>query len=306
ADYSEDLRIGPEILKSNIEAYRKIRNTLRWMLGNLAHYDEKLKVRPREVPGLDRYMLHRLAELDVLVRQGYEAYDFKRVFHALSNFCVNDLSAFYFDIRKDTLYCEPYSSKKRRACLMTLNEIFNCLTVWLAPIICFTAEEAWLARYPSEDGSVHLQVFRRIPKAWRDDALAKKWEQVRRVRRVVTGALEIERAAKNIGSSLEAAPDIYVADEALLDALEDVDMAEVAITSAAQIVPSAPPVGAFTLPDVPGVGVVARRAQGRRCERSWRIVPDVGSDPEYPELSARDAAAVREFEKRNIAAAAAE
>jgi len=306
ADYSEDLRIGPEILKSNVEAYRKIRNTLRWMLGNLAHYDEKLKVRPREMPGLDRYMLHRLAELDPLVRQGYEAFDFKRVFHALSNFCVSDLSAFYFDIRKDALYCEAYSSKKRRACLTTLNEIFNCLAVWLAPIICFTAEEAWLARNPSEDGSVHLQVFPKIPKAWRDDGLAEKWEQIKRVRRVVTGALEVERAAKRIGSSLEAAPEIYIADEDLLDGLDGIDMAEVAITSAAQVVPSEPPVGAFTLPEVPGVGVVPRRAEGRKCARSWRIVPDVGSDPQYPDLSARDASAVRELDKRNLAAAAAE
>ncbi|MGB3718524.1 MAG: isoleucine--tRNA ligase [Hyphomicrobiaceae bacterium] len=306
ADYSEDLRIGPEILKSNIEAYRKIRNTLRWMLGNLAHFEEKLKVRPREMPSLDRYMLHRLAELDPLVRQGYETFDFKRVFHALSNFCVVDLSAFYFDIRKDTLYCEPYSSKKRHACLTVLNEIFNCLTIWLAPIICFTAEEAWLARYPSEDDSVHLQTFPKIPKAWRDETLARKWERIRRVRRVVTGALEVERAAKRIGSSLEAAPDIYVADDELLDALEDVDIAEVAITSAAQVVPSEPPVGAFTLPEVPRVGVVPRRAEGRKCARSWRIVPDVGSDPEYPDLSARDAAAVREFDKRNLAAQAAE
>ncbi len=306
ADYTEDLRIGPEILKSNVEAYRKIRNTLRWMLGNLAHYDEASKAKPREMPGLERYMLHRLAELDPLVRHGYENYDFKRVFHTLSNFCINELSAFYFDIRKDALYCEPHSSKKRRACLTVLNEIFNCLTIWLAPIVCFTTEEAWLSRNPSENDSVHLQVFPKIPKTWKDSELADKWERIKRVRRVVTGALEVERAAKRIGSSLEAAPEIYIADEALLDALDEIDVAEITITSAASVVPSEPPVGAFTLAEVPGVGVVPRRAEGRKCARSWRIVADVGSDPDFPDLSARDAAAVREFDKRSVAAAAAE
>ncbi|MGE8941892.1 isoleucine--tRNA ligase [Leptospira interrogans] len=303
ADYSEDLRIGPEILKSNVETYRKMRNTLRWLLGNLAHFNDDLKVDVKDMPGLERYMLHRLSELDVLVRQGYDAFDFKRVFHALSNFCINDLSAFYFDIRKDALYCEAYSSKKRQACLTVLNEVFQRLTIWLAPVVCFTTEEAWLARYPSEDGSVHLQAFPKIPKAWIDEDLAAQWERIRRVRRVVTGAIEIERAAKRIGSSLEAAPEIYIADPDLRAALEGVDAAEIAITSAATVAADAPPDGAFTLPEVAGVGVVVKRAEGQKCARSWRVVADVGSDPEYPDLSARDAAAVREFDKRNAAAA---
>ncbi|MGH6814795.1 MAG: isoleucine--tRNA ligase, partial [Hyphomicrobiaceae bacterium] len=214
-DYSDDLRIGPEILKSNIEAYRKIRNTLRWMLGNLAHFDAKLAVKPKTMPELDRLMLHRLAELDALVWESYEAFDFKRIVQALSNFCINDLSAFYFDIRKDALYCEPPSSVKRRACLTALDHIFRCLTTWFAPMLCFTCEEVWLARTPSADGSVHLQLFPKIPKAWRDAKLAEKWEKIRSVRRVVTGAMEIERAAKRIGANLEAALEIYVADPAL-------------------------------------------------------------------------------------------
>jgi isoleucyl-tRNA synthetase len=306
ADYSEDLRIGPEILKSNVETYRKIRNTLRWMLGNLAHYDPKLKVRHKDMPGLERYMLHRLAELDGLVRLAYETFDFKRVFHALSNFCINDLSAFYFDIRKDALYCEPYSSRKRRACLTVLDEIFECMTIWLAPVLCFTSEEAWIARHGSSADSVHLQLFPKIARSWSDAALAHQWENVRRVRRVVTGALEIERAAKRIGSSLEAAPEIWIEDPELMAAFDGVDAAEIAITSAATIRSGAPPAAAFTLADVPGVGVIPHRAEGRKCARSWRIVADVGSDPKFPDLSARDAAAVREFDKRNATAAAAE
>jgi len=137
-----------------------------------------------------------------------------------------------------------------------------------------------------------------VPAAWRDEALAEKWERVRALRRVVTGALEIERAAKRIGSSLEAAPEIFVTDAATLEAIQDVDLAEIAITSAASLVRKVPPNEAFTLPDVPGVGVLVHRAEGRKCARSWRITDDVGSDPDYPDLSARDATAVREFDSR--------
>jgi isoleucyl-tRNA synthetase len=209
-----------------------------------------------------------------------------------------DLSAFYFDIRKDALYCDPYSSARRKAALETIEQVFRHVTLWLAPLLCFTAEEAWLARYPSEDGSVHLQVFPEVPKSWRNDALAEEWEQIKRVRRVVTGALEIERANKRIGSALEASPQVFIDDPQLLSALEGIDFAEICITSSIDIVEGDPPEGAFTLPDVPGVGVVTRKATGKRCARSWRYTDDVGSDPDFPDLSARDAAAVREFDAR--------
>src|SRR5262249_32719268 len=159
----------------------------------------------------------------------------------LSQFMNTELSAFYFDIRKDALYCEPYSSVKRRAALTVIDAIFNALVVWLAPILAFTAEEAWLSRHAGEQGSVHLQTFPEIPQSWRDDVLAQKWERVRDVRRVLTGALELERAAKRIGSSLEAAPEIYVGDREILSALEGVDLAEVSITSAAKLIAKAHP-----------------------------------------------------------------
>jgi isoleucyl-tRNA synthetase len=209
-----------------------------------------------------------------------------------------DLSAFYVDIRKDALYCEPYSSPKRKAALETIEQIFRCTCVWLAPLICFTTEEAWLARYPSEDGSVHLQLFPDVPKSWRNEALAEKWEKIKRVRRVVTGALEIERAAKKIGSSLEAAPQVFIADSELMGALDGVDLAEICITSGVEVVAGPAPAGAFALEDVAGVGVVPKPAVGTKCARSWRITRDVGADPAFPELSARDAAAVREFDAR--------
>jgi isoleucyl-tRNA synthetase len=209
-----------------------------------------------------------------------------------------ELSAFYFDIRKDALYCEAPSSPKRLAALACVEQIFRCTTVWLAPILAFTVEEAWLHRY-GDDGrrSVHLELFPEIPAAWRDDALAVKWETVRRIRSVVTGALEIERAQKRIGSSLEAAPLVYLASRELMSALEGIDLAEVCITSGIAItLDDAPLENAFRLPEVTGVAVEVKRAAGTKCARSWRYTIDVGSDPAYPELSARDAAAMREID----------
>jgi isoleucyl-tRNA synthetase len=298
ADYTGDIRFGPTVLQGTIESYRKLRNTLRWMLGTLGHHDSKQPHAPKSMPELEQVMLHRLVETDEIVRKAYADYDYKRVVAVLSHFMNTDLSAFYFDIRKDALYCEPYSSAKRRAALETIEHIFRCTCAWLAPFLCFTAEEAWLERYPSEDGSVHLETFPAIPQAWRNEGLAEEWELIKRVRRVVTGALEIERANKKIGSSLEAAPQVYIKDDELLSALDGIDFAEVCITSGIEIIEGEAPEGAFTLPDVAGVGVVPQRAEGTKCARSWRFTDDVGSDPDFPELSARDAAAVREFDKR--------
>lgn len=302
SDYSEDLRIGPEIVKANVETYRKLRNTLRWMLGSLAHFREGERVDVADMPELERYMLHRLAELDETVRRGYADYDFKRVFQALFTFATVDLSAFYFDVRKDALYCDPASSTRRKASLTVLDHLFSCLTAWLAPLLPFTMEEVWQSRFPSDDDSVHLRLFPEIPAGWRDDALGGKWRKVRRVRRVVTGALEIERAAKRIGASLEAAPEVYVSDPDLLEAIRDIDLAEVSITSAATPIEGEGPDDAYRFDDVPGVAVVARRAEGRKCARSWRVLPEVGSDPDYPDLSLRDAAAMREYEAAGAAA----
>ena len=302
SDYADDLRIGPDIVKANVESYRKLRNTLRFLLGNLAHYRPSLAVAYHDMPELERYMLARLAELDDTVRDGYRAFDFKRIFHALFNFCVNNLSAFYFDTRKDALYCDPYDSVTRRAALTVLDQIFAALTAWLAPMLAFTMEEAWLNRFPDDKGSVHLRQFPAIASEWADEALADKWRKVRNVRRVVTGALEIERKEGRIGSSLEAAPKVHVSDGELREALESVDLAEIALTSGAELVAGAGPKDAFRLEDVPGVAVVFSRAEGTKCARSWKILPEVGSDPEFPELSSRDAEAVRQFDIRNVAA----
>ncbi|MGE0844635.1 MAG: isoleucine--tRNA ligase [Flavobacteriaceae bacterium] len=293
ADYSEDLRIGPEILKTTVEAYRKLRNTVRWMLGTLAHFEGDV-VAVEDMPELERYMLDRLARLSVLVEKAYADFDFKRICQALFNFATVDLSAFYFDIRKDALYCDPISSVRRKASLLVIDRIFSALVKWLAPLLPFTTEEAWLERNPGDDVSVHLETFDEIPANWRDDALAARWEKVRRVRRVVTGALEVERRDKRVRSSLDAAPILYLSDEALLAAIGDLDMAEISITSGFSVRPLAEaPEGAFRLPEIDAAVLVAL-AEGRKCARSWKITPDVGEDPDYPDLSLRDAAAMRE------------
>jgi isoleucyl-tRNA synthetase len=274
---------------------------LRWLLGNLAHFHAAERVAHDRMPELERLMLHRLAELDPLVRGAYADFDFKRIFAALSAFMTSDLSAFYFDIRKDALYCEPYSSPTRKACLTVLDQLFRCTVTWLAPMLCFTAEEAWLARDPAA-ASVHLEPFPEVPAAWRDDALAEKWRKLRSLRRVVTGALEIERAAKRIGSSLEAHPLIFVSDRDLFDAVVDADLGELCITSGAALIEGDGPPDAFRLPDVAGVAVVPQMAQGRKCARSWKITPAVGEDPQFPDVTPRDAQALREWEAMRKAA----
>ncbi len=301
ADYADDLRIGAEILKTTVDTYRKLRNTLRWMLGNLAHFHLADRVAPQAMPELERLMLHRLAELDPLVRQAYADFDYKRIFAVLSTFMTVDLSAFYFDVRKDALYCDPYSSTTRKACLTVLDHLFRATVTWLAPMLCFTAEEAWLARDPTAQ-SVHLEQFPDVPQAWRNDALAEKWRKLRNVRRVITGALELERAGKRMGSSLEAHPIVHIADADLFAAVVDIDLAEVCITSGATLVEGEGPAEAFRLPDVAGVAVVPKLAQGRKCARSWKISQGVGLDPQFPDVTPRDAQALREWEALRKAA----
>ncbi|TXN22013.1 isoleucine--tRNA ligase [Methylobacterium sp. WL9] len=303
SDYSDDLRIGPEIVKTFAETYRKLRNSLRWMLGSLAHRVPGDDVNYEEMPELERFILHRLAQLDGEIREAYAAFDTKRIVALLNGFLTGDLSAFYFDVRKDALYCDPISSQVRRASLQAIDEAFRRVVIWLAPVLAFTAEEAWLDRHPSDDGSVHLQTLPETPANWRDDALAARWQKIRKVRRVVTGALEIERAAKRIGASLEAAPTVFVSDPDLLGALDGLDFSEVCITSAIRVSVGEGPSDAFRLDEVKGVAVVPDVAEGRKCARSWRVSPDVGSDPAYPDVTPRDAQALREWDAAHPSAA---
>jgi len=294
-DYSDDQRIGPEILKMVSDNYRKLRNTIRWMLGTLAHWDAKDAVGFDGMEALDRLMLHKLSELDETVRGAYAGFEYSRVIAALSAFLNADLSAFYFDIRKDALYCEPPSSAKRRGALEAIDHIFRAVTIWLAPILVFTAEETWASRDESQR-SVHLEQFPDVPESWRDPALAAQWETIRKVRSVVTGAIEIARANKEIGSSLEAHPTVYIDDAKLAAALEGVDFAEICITSDLTILMgSEAPADAFRAPETAGVAVVVNRAKGVKCARSWRYFDPATADPAYPDVTPRDAQALREL-----------
>jgi len=295
-DYVEDQRIGPEILKNNVDAYRKLRNTLRYMIGALEGFDKSEIVDVTEMPELERYILHCLVELDQQVRNAYNEFDFKRGVSALLNFMNLDLSAFYFDIRKDALYCDMPDSTRRRACRTVMDQVFHCMVKWLAPMLCFTMEEVWQTRFPDENDSVHLKQFPEIPSQWRDDALAQKWAKIRELRSVVTGALEIERREKRIGSSLEAAPQVFVTDDTYIAAMQGVDLAEISITSQATLIAEEGPENAFRLPNIASISVVPGLAKGNKCQRSWKILPEVGSDPEFPDLSLRDAEAVRAFD----------
>jgi isoleucyl-tRNA synthetase len=299
-DYTDDQRIGPEILKNTVETYRKLRNTIRWMLGTLHHFRPGEEVARDAMPELERYMLHQLAEQSEIVRKAYAEFDYKTVVATLSAFMNTELSAFYFDIRKDTLYCDPPSSLARKAALTTIDILCDAILKWLAPVLSFTCDEAWPMYRPGESPSVHLLTFPENLEGFRDDALAAKWETIRNVRRVVTGALELERAAKNIGSSLEAAPIIYVSDRTILATLFDVDLAEVCITSNYEVREGEAPAGAFSLDIVADVAVVVEKAAGKKCARSWKILPTVGEDAEYPDVSPRDAKALREWKALGV------
>jgi isoleucyl-tRNA synthetase len=316
SDYAEDLRIGPEILKTNVDSYRKLRNTIRWMLGSLAHLHPQDRVAVAEMPELERLMLSELARLDGVVRAAYREFDYKRAYFALFAFMTNDLSAFYFDVRKDTLYCDPASSQARRAALTVIDRLFDCLVRWLAPMLPFTCDEAWIERH-GKSACVHMELFADVPAGWRDEALEGKWEKVRGLRKRVNEMLELKRVAKEIGSSLEASPVVFVKRD-FGRLIEDVPLAEVFITSGAKLlfndvstlldVPADHPVASsvpdFWMTDVDNeqVWIAFRKARGKKCARSWKILPEVGSDPDYPDLTLRDAAAMREYEAARQAA----
>jgi isoleucyl-tRNA synthetase len=294
ADYQGDVRIGQSTLQSTQDAFRKVRNTLKWLSGML-HYYNGVAVNLEEMPELERLMLHRLSELDVVVRAAYDAYDFKKVIRTLSDFMNVELSAFYVDVRKDALYCDPVSSPRRAASLFVVKQLFDHLTAWLSPVLPFVSEEAWLAVYP-DAGSVHLRQFPDVPDTWSDLELAARWKVVMSVRSVVNGCLEVERKAKRLGKALEAFPVLYVSDDVTSAVLNRVPLEEVMGTSGITVLAGNPEgVDTFFDESVPGLRVEFRLADGVRCARSWMMTNDVGSDPDYPDVSARDARALREL-----------
>jgi isoleucyl-tRNA synthetase len=281
-DYAEDQRIGKTILQTTVDGYRKLRNTLRYLLGGLAGFTDAERLPFEKMPPLERYILHRMWELDALVRASYAAYDFRAVWRAVSEFAASDLSALYFDIRRDSLYCDSAASDKRRACRTVMDLAFERLTAWLAPIAPFTTEEAWTTRFP-DAGSNCLRVIPDTPAAWRDDAQAARWARVAEVTSAVTLALEEQRRDKKIGSALDANVIVQTKDA---DAFDGLDAAEVFRTSQATVIQHG----------AEAASVSVEPLSIPKCARSWRRVPDVGADPRYPDLSARDAAVVAEID----------
>ncbi|ADL01549.1 isoleucine--tRNA ligase [Brevundimonas subvibrioides] len=285
-DYAEDQRIGKQILQTTVDAYRKLRNTVRYLLGALADFDEAERVDYADMPPLERFILHRLWELDLQVRGAYETYRFQDVVRPVLEFCAGDLSALYFDIRKDSLYCDRPDAIRRRAARTVMHEVFLRLTAWLAPLTPFTMEEAWTTRYP-EGGTNCARVIPETPSEWRNPDEAARWAKVNTVLDVVTVGLEESRRAKFIGGALDAWPTVTLPAEAFA-AFDGLDPAEVFRTSGAEMIVSGDTISATIKP-----------ADHAKCARSWRRVPDVGSDPAYPDLSARDADAVRWWDARH-------
>ncbi|HUA78679.1 MAG TPA: class I tRNA ligase family protein, partial [Acetobacteraceae bacterium] len=291
SDTGEDLRIGPEILKQQAELYRRLRNTLRWLLGSLAGFSEEERVPIEEMPELERFVLHRLSELEAAIRHAVVTHDWNGVYPAIHAFCAADLSAFYFDIRKDSLYCDRPDHPRRRAARTALDQLHRALATWLAPVLVFTAEEAWCARF-GEETSVHLETFAALPAGSADPGLAQRFSRIREIRRVATGALERARAAGTIGTSLQAALTLYLDEPDDQALLSETAWAELAIVSVVRLASEPAPDHAFRLPEVPGVAVGFAPAPGARCARCWRVLPEVGEHPRHPLLCFRCADAV--------------
>lgn len=290
SDYSEDIRIGKETLKVTADLYRRLRNTFRYLLGALEGMSQEEMIPTSEyknMPELEQLVLHWLAELDEDIRGYVTNYEFGKMAHRLHNFCANELSAFYFDIRKDSLYCDHPDDMKRRACRTVMLHIFECLATWLSPMLCFTTEEVWSHRPQGvldNADSIHLRTFPSIPAIWKNAALAAKWDEIKDVRATVLKAIEPLRADKALGSSLEAKATITT------DKTYDIDLAEVCIVSQISVTPA------------PQLNATISKADGCKCDRCWKILPDVGTDKEHKGLCSRCADAVRWYMKRKMAA----
>ena len=288
SDYTSDLRIGTEILKGVSDSYRRLRNSFRFLLGSLVDFDKDLEtVKYSELPELEKWVLHRLSELDTVVREGYNEYAFQSVFQQIFQFCTVDLSSLYFDIRKDCLYCESPESNLRQSTRTVLDLIFFRLTSWLAPILVFTTEEVWLERFGESDSSIHMEDIPETPTDWLNSDISDKWAAIRQVRKVVNGAIEMHRKTKAIGSSLEASPLVYIANQNLFNQVKSIDFAEVCITSDVEVLFGSGSKKMFTLEDVEGVGVVFKAAQGEKCARCWKYVENFSDKTGYSDICIR-------------------
>jgi isoleucyl-tRNA synthetase len=290
-DYTQDIRVSFEILDRLADAYRRIRNTYRFLLGNLGDFDP---ARDRQsyarLDEIDRWVLDRLARLVARVTRAYEEYQFHLVFHATHNFCAVDLSAQYLDVIKDRLYTSAPDDPRRRAAQTTCYDVLSALARLLAPILTFTSEEAWKHLPGARSESVHLERFPEVPREWGDDALAREWTRLLEVRREVSKALESARARKLIGSGLEARVRFLGAPEDLPDLLgaKRELLASVFIVSRVDLGGEAPAAAVrYESQDIPGLVIAVDRAPGRKCERCWTWSERVGEDARHPTLCER-------------------
>ena len=276
SDYSEDLRLDHSILEQHAESYRKIRNTFRFLLGNLKDQKNNFDLNSKAVekwPELEQFILHQVFLLNKKFEEYFKEYNFHKLYKELVNFCSLELSAFYFDIRKDTLYCDELSSKKRKACTNLLGLILDMLLKWFAPILSFTTEEVFQIINHGNNSSIHLQDFPKIPNSWKNEQLYKKWESFRVIRKVVNAGIEEKRAKKEIGSSLEADVVIYL-NEDYLKIVNDFDLSENFITSKAEAKKMLNNDSLFKLDEVENIKVLVKKADGKKCPRCWKIFID--------------------------------
>ena len=276
SDYSEDLKIGPEIIKSNVDSYRRLRNTLRFILGNLSDFSEGEKVDYNKLNDLDHYVLSSLVNLEEEVIKNYKIFEYQKVFSLIFNFCTNELSAFYFDIRKDTLYCDSKNSLERKSTRTVLDILFHHLLTLLAPILCFTTEEAWQSRYGSNE-SVHTKNFPQIQDKWKRPELDSKWEVYKEIRKSINGAIEIERKNKKIGSSLEASIDLYFGDSEFKEIDQDL-LKNISIVSELEVFEESPSDKCFVSETNKNIGVIVSQTNGEKCERCWKYFPSLSND----------------------------
>ncbi|MFQ5801989.1 MAG: isoleucine--tRNA ligase [Candidatus Methylomirabilales bacterium] len=282
-DYRDDVRLSAEILIRLVEGYRRIRNTCRYLLGNLYDFDPKAHGLPREeLLEIDRFVLHRLQKLTGRLLRAYDRYEFHILFHAIHNFCAVDLSAFYLDVLKDRVYTFHAASRERRAAQTTMYLILQSLTRLMAPVLSFAAEEVWgyIPRRGDEPESVHLAEFPKVDEAYVDEGLAERWERLLRIRDEGLRALEEARKRKVIGNAVEAKVEIQ-ASPALLRFLQSYaqDLCTILIVSALELRPAPP--------DGPELSVVVHRAPGQKCERCWTYRESVGSSSDHPTLCDR-------------------
>jgi len=274
SDYAEDLRLDYSILEQHAESYRKIRNTFRFLLGNLNDKKNNFDLNSKEVekwPELERYILHQIFTLNKSFEKYFKEYNFHKLYKELINFCSLDLSAFYFDIRKDILYCDGLKSEKRKICINLLSLILDILLKWFAPILSFTTEEIFQIVNPEKKSSIHLESFPKIPSNWEDKKLSEKWEKLKIIRSVVNTGIEVKRSNKDIGSSLEANIEIYLNKE-YLELIKDINLSEYFITSKASAKHMIDDKKIFKLDDVPNIGVYVEKAKGEKCSRCWKIL----------------------------------